>query len=261
MNENPFVTPRSAATQYYALNFSKLSLGTLWRLCRARKLTGILLTFPMLLILKLFFVKTRTLYGMTRPEQLTLVADESISEEVYQAFAPYDAACGAAGMTHVFNNLPDVIGARTDLSSVWIAPEGNICAATSFVEVSYGTKRETLVAFVCTTWLDDGTELQTTMVPPGQFVAEAYRPENKIEQMPHTVTPEEIISRHKQRIAGINIFVYLTEETVKSEYLRSYQLHLDYVIEKKLFRKLSPMEVESLQRVDPIAQKSVLLDH
>ena len=65
----------------------------------------------------------------------------------------------------------------------------------------------------------------------------------------------------KNGLPAIAIFIYLTEETVQAEYLRTIQLQIDFLFEKRLFRSLSPMEVQRLHMVDPIAKKKMLVDY
>ena len=260
MTANLFESPKSATTLYYSFNTKNTTFSSLWRLCKTRRFLGVVFLFPVLVLYKLLRINTRAVFGLARPTYLSLISDDALSEDVHQALAPYDGACGASGMIHVFNHVSDSIGARSDVVSVWIDPAGNMSCSTHWVEVSIGKRYEVSILFSCRTWLDDGTEILTHSIKIEDTVPEGVRPEVNVERMPPESKPEDVISRHKQRIAGNNNFVYLTEETVQTEYLRTMQLQIDFLFEKQLFRSLSPMEIQRLHTVDPIAKKKMLVD-
>ena len=53
---------------------------------------------------------------------------------------------------------------------------------------------------------DDGTELLTHSIKIEDTVAEGVRPEVNVERMPPESKPEDVIARHKERIAGNSNF-------------------------------------------------------
>ena len=260
MTANFFESPKSAETLYYSFSTKNATFSSLWRLCRTRKLLGVLFLFPILVIYKIFRINTRAVFGLARPTFLTQISDDALSEDVHEALAPFDIACGSAGMIHVFNHVSDSIGARSDVASVWIDPAGSMSCSTHWVEVSMGKRYEVSILFSCRTWLDDGTEILTHSIKIEDTVPEGVRPEVHVERMPPESKPEDVIARHKERIAGNSNFIYLTEETVQAEYLRTIQLQIDFLVEKRLFRSLSPMEVQRLHMVDPVAKKKMLVE-
>jgi hypothetical protein len=233
-------------TTYYTYDPIQLPFASLWRLCWRLYWFAAPLVFLYLALRKLLRLRRAAYWGSPRPERIDPLAATALPFIVRNEFEPAERACQAAGMRHVYYTTQPRIGGKEAYAATYLSADGAFYAGIVWTRFSYRGQTQATTVFACHTRLGGGGQFHTSAMPAPHLTADIIPPDHEILRMPPGTSPEEVITRHIERVHEASGVLRLREDNLVRLVLDDAQQLFDRMVEKGHYVPLTEKEVARL---------------
>ena len=168
--------------------------------------------------------------------------------EARDAFALRFPVLAENRFTLAFCLATPFIGAKWGASAVFLSHDGECYATLVWLKLRLRSFERSETIFACHSLLPNGDVLSTAPVRQAIWIPEMIPPGVKLNRLPESTPPEEVIRAHRDRVRLPPMAAQLLDEnSLRGHMLQSAQRLFEHLVGKGYYRRLSEAEVGRLK--------------